>query len=143
MGADALAEGALWTFHGPRRVSRIMWVGVDKAGFNWLLVPYQHPLFPPPSLHITPTMSPNHNSYIVPFNPLRAHGPTILTAAQEHNWEFKCLKRGSLTNPYLDPVTVYRWSALTDPGDDMFDNLYLNDLYSFFFCFLIWSLMFE
>ena len=35
------------------------------------------------------------NSYIVPFNPLGAPGPTILTAAQNYNRAFKCLKRGS------------------------------------------------
>ena len=74
-------------------------------------------------------MAPICNSYIVPFDPLGAPGPTILTAAQEFNREFKLLKRGSSTNPYPDPANVYRRLALTNPGDDMFDDLYLNDLH--------------
>jgi hypothetical protein len=124
------AEGALWVFHGPRGVIHITWAGVDKAGFNQLLAPYQHPLLSSLLSHNTlSTMSPIHNSYIIPFKPIVAHGPTILTAAQEHNREFKDLKQGSLTNPYPDPLTVYRRSALTNPGDDMFEDLYLNDLY--------------
>ena len=88
-------------------------------------------------------MSPICNSYIVPFGPILAHGLTILTAAQEHNRGFKCLKQGSLTNPYPDPSTVYCRLALTNPGDDMFNDLYLNDMYSFFFCFLLMKLMIE
>ena len=47
------AKGAPWVFHRLRRVSHIMWVGVDKADFNWLLVPYQQPLLSPFS-HNTP-----------------------------------------------------------------------------------------
>ena len=69
-----------------------------------------------------------HNSYLVPFNPLRAPGPTILTTTQEFNREFKRLKQGSSMNPYPNPANVYQQSALTNPGDDMFDDLYLNDL---------------
>ena len=38
------AMGAWVVLHGPRGVNCITWVGVDKVGFNWLLVPYQHPL---------------------------------------------------------------------------------------------------
>ena len=48
------AVGAWVVLCGPRGVSRITWVGVDKAGFNQLLVPYQHPLlslFPTHSYH--------------------------------------------------------------------------------------------
>ena len=42
--ADDNAVGARVVLRGPRGVSHITRVGVDKVGFNRLLVPYQHPL---------------------------------------------------------------------------------------------------
>ena len=74
-------------------------------------------------------MAPIHNSYIIAFDSLGAPGPTILTTTQEFNREFKCLKWGSLVNPYPNLANVYCWSALTNLGDDMFKDLYLNNLY--------------
>jgi hypothetical protein len=67
-------------------------------------------------------------SYIVPFNPLGAPGPTILAAAQSFNRDFKRLRRGSAVTPYPDPANIYRRSAISDPGDDMFEDVYLRDL---------------
>ena len=73
-------------------------------------------------------MAPIRTSYIIPFNPQGAPGPTILTAAQSFNRDFKRLCWGSSVTLYPDPVNVYRWSAISDPRDDMFDDLYLGDL---------------
>jgi hypothetical protein len=67
-------------------------------------------------------------SYLVPFDPLGNPGVTILTAAQSFNRDFKRLRRGSAVTPYLDPANIYRRSAITDPGNDMFDDVYLRDL---------------
>ena len=113
-------------FRGPRGVSRITQVGVDKAGFNWLLVPYQHPLLSSLTSHTTMPALPN--SYIVPFDPFGNPLGTILTAAQRYNRGFKCIKRGSAVAPYPDPATIYRRSALCDPDDDMFEDVYLSDM---------------
>ena len=111
-----------------RGVSRITQVGVDKAGFNWLLVPYQHPLpFFPPTTH-TLTMPAIPTSYIVPFDPLGNPLGTILTAAQRYNRGFKRIKQGSAVAPYPDPTTIYRQSVICDPVDDMFEDIYLGDM---------------
>ena len=124
--ANGDAVGAQMVLHGPRGVSRITWVGVDKAGFNRLLVPYQHPLLLSLTSHITVPALPT--SYIVPFDPLGNPLGTILPAAQRYNWGFKHIKRGSAIAPYPDPATIYRRSALCDPGDDMFKDVYLSDM---------------
>jgi hypothetical protein len=73
-------------------------------------------------------MSAIHNSYIVPFDPLGNPLGTLLTAAQWYNWGFKHIKRGSATSPYPDPATVYHRLAISDPGDNMFEDIYLQDM---------------
>jgi hypothetical protein len=70
-----------------------------------------------------------HYSYIVPFDPLGAPGPTILTTTQNYNRGFKCLKWGSVMTPYPDLAEVYCWSAIPNPGDDMFEDLWLHDMW--------------
>ena len=65
-------------------VSRFTQVGVDKAGFNRLFVPYQHPL---PSTNHHPssppiTMPHTTNTYTIPFDPIR-NGPGEFATAQE------------------------------------------------------------
>ena len=117
--------GAWGFFRGPKGVSRITRVGVDKAGFNRLLVPYQHPLLSFPTHTNMPAIP---SSYIVPFDPLGNPLGTILTAAQRYNRGFKRVKWGSAVAPYPDPATIYRRSALCDPADDMFEDVYLSDL---------------
>ena len=71
--ADDDAVGARVIFRRPRGVSRITRVGVDKAGFNRLLVPYQHPLLSPNHLSSSlPINMPRvDNTYVVPFKPVR------------------------------------------------------------------------
>jgi hypothetical protein len=78
------------------------------------------------------------NSYIVPFDPLGNSLGTILTATQRYNQGFKHIKRGSATALYPDPTTIYCRSAISDLGDDMFANMYMGDMYSFFFSFRCW-----
>jgi hypothetical protein len=73
-------------------------------------------------------MAPSRTSYIIPFDPSGAPGPTILTAAQSFNRDFKRLCRGSAVTPYPDPANIYHHSAISDPGDDMFEDVYLRDL---------------
>jgi hypothetical protein len=67
-------------------------------------------------------------SYIVPFNPHGAPGPTILTVAQSFNRDCKRLRWGSAITPYPDAANVYCWSVISDPRNDMFEDLYLRDL---------------
>jgi hypothetical protein len=69
------------------------------------------------------------NSYIVPFDPLGAPGPTILTTTQGFNKMFKRLRRGSVVSLYPDVSSIYRQSAVSNPGDDMFEDLYLGDMW--------------
>jgi hypothetical protein len=68
------------------------------------------------------------SSYIVPFDPLGNPLGTLLTAAQRYNRGFKRIKRGSAVAPYPDPTTIYRWSAICDPEDDMFKEVYMGDM---------------
>jgi hypothetical protein len=67
-------------------------------------------------------------SYIVPFDPLGNPLGTILTAAQRYNRGFKRIKRGLAIAPYPDPATIYRQSATSDPGDDMFEDIFIGDM---------------
>ena len=67
-------------------------------------------------------------SYIVPFDPLGNPLGTILTTAQHYDWGFKHIKRGLAIAPYPNPATIYRRSALCDPENDMFKDIYLSDL---------------
>ena len=69
-------------------------------------------------------------SYIVLFDPLGNPLGTILTAAQRYNRGFKRIKQGSAVAPYPNPATIYRWSALCDPADDMFEDVYLSDMWA-------------
>ena len=75
------------------------------------------------------------SSYIVPFNPLGNPLGTLLTATQRYNQGFKCIKRGSAIAPYPDPTTIYHRSVISDPANDMFEDVYMGDMYSFFFSF--------
>ena len=67
------AVGARVVLRGPRGVSCITRVGVDKAGFNLLLAPYQHPLLSPNHLSSSlPISMPRvDNTYVIPFEPVR------------------------------------------------------------------------
>jgi hypothetical protein len=69
------------------------------------------------------------NSYIVLFDPHGALLPTILTAAQNYIKVFKHLKWGSAVTLYPDPATVYHRSAISNPGSDMFEDLFLDDMW--------------
>jgi hypothetical protein len=40
--------------------------------------------------------------------------------------------------PYPDPATIYHQLVIADPGDDMFEDMFLSDMYSFFFSFHCW-----
>jgi hypothetical protein len=82
--------------------------------------------------NVTPllsAMAPIHNSYIVPFDPFGAPGPTVLTTTQGFNRMFKRLRQGSAETPYPDVASIYCQSAISDPGDDMFEDLYLGDMW--------------
>jgi hypothetical protein len=78
------------------------------------------------------------SSYIIPFDPLGNPLGTILTAAQHYNRGFKRIKRGSVVAPYPDPATIYHQSVIADPEDDMFADVYMGGVYSFFFIFCCW-----
>jgi hypothetical protein len=67
-------------------------------------------------------------SYLVPFDPLGNPLGTILTTAQLYNRGFKHIKWGSAVAPYPDPATIYRQSAISDPADDMFEDIYLGNM---------------
>ena len=68
-------------------------------------------------------------SYIVPFDPLGNPLGTILTAAQRYNRGFKRIKRGSAVAPYPNLATIYCRSAISDLADDMFEDVYLSDMW--------------
>ena len=106
------AVGARVVLHGLRGVSRITRVGVDKVGFNWLLVPYQHPLLSPNHLSSSPHISmPRTNStYVVPFNPVRDGPGEFAYGRAQFNLQRFVKKRGSRTDPYPSFVTVYQRS---------------------------------
>jgi hypothetical protein len=68
------------------------------------------------------------SSYIIPFDPLGNPLGTILTTTQHYNQGFKRIQRGSAVHPYPDPATIYCCLAISDPGDDMFTDIYLSDM---------------
>ena len=127
--ADDDAVGAQMVLHGPRGVSRITQVGVDKVGFNQLLVPYQHPL--PSTNHSSsspPTNMPRTtNTYTVPFDPVR-NGPREFTTAREKfNIQRFVKKRGSRIAPYPSFVDVYQRSECCSVESDTFEDLQLHN----------------
>ena len=89
-----------------------MRVGVDKAGFNRLLVPYQHPL--PSTNHLSsspPIAMPRvNNTYVILFEPVH-NDPGEFSYAKDHfNVQQFVKKRGSRTAPYLSFVNIYQRS---------------------------------
>ena len=127
--ADDDAVGARVVLRGPRGVIRITRVGVDKAGFNRLLVPYQHPLpstnHPSSSLPIS--MPRVNNTYVIPFEPV-LNGPGEFSFAKaRYNLQQFVKKRGSRTSPYPSFVDVYQRSECCVPESDTFEDLQLYD----------------
>ena len=110
--ADDDAVGARVVFRRLRGVSRITRVGVDKAGFNRLLVPYQHPLLSTKHLSFSPqlTIPRVDNTYVVPFKPV-CNGPGEFAFAKTRfNLQRFMKKRGSRTTPYPSFVNIYQRS---------------------------------
>ena len=110
--ADDNAVGAQVMLRRPRGVSRITRVGVDKVGFNWLLVPYQHPLLSTNHLSSSPptTMPRVNNTYVVPFEPVRDGPGEFSYAKNRFNQQRFVKKRGSRAAPYPSFVNVYQGS---------------------------------
>ena len=127
--ADDDAVGAWVVLRGLRGVSRITWVGVDKAGFNRLLVPYQHPLFSPNHLSSSPPISmPRiNNTYVVPFEPVHDSPGEFAYGRARFNLQRFVKKRGSRTDPYPPFVNVYQRSERCSVESDRFEDLQLHD----------------
>ena len=107
-----------------------MWVGVDKAGFNRLLVPYQHPLLSSNHLSSSPPiiMPQVNNTYVIPFEPVR-NGPGEFSYTKDRfNVQQFVKKRGSRTAPYPSFVDVYQRSECCSVESDMFEDLQLHNL---------------
>jgi hypothetical protein len=69
------------------------------------------------------------HSYIILFNPVGNPLGTRFTATQKFNRNHYRPKRGSRVTPYPEVSVVYERSALDNPGDDMFKDLFLDDLW--------------
>ena len=127
--ADDDAVGARVVLRRPRGVSHITQVGVDKVGFNQLLVPYQHPL--PSTNHLLsspPIIMPRvNNTYVIPFEPVR-NGPGEFSYAKDHfNIQRFVKKRGLRTTPYPSFVDVYQRSERCSVESDTFEDLQLHN----------------
>ena len=121
------AMGARVVLRGLRGVSRITWVGVDKVGFNWLLVPYQHPLLSPNHLSSSPPIMPRvDNTYVIPFEPVRDGPGEFAYGWARFNLQ-RFVKRGSRTDPYPSFVNVYQRSERCVAESDTFEDLQLHD----------------
>jgi hypothetical protein len=114
--------------HRLRGVIRITWGVIDKAGFNWLFIPHQSPLFPlnQSSLLLTTTMpsSCTANTYTVLFDPVH-NGPGEFATAKEsfnHQWFEK--KRGSRVFPYPAFTDVYHRSSQCVIDGDTFEDCF-------------------
>ena len=124
-----MPTGARVVLRGLRGVSRITWVGVDKAGFNRLLVPYQHPLLSPNHLSSSPPISMPRvdNTYVVPFEPV-CDGPGEFAYGRAcFNLQRFEKKRGSRTIPYPSFVNIYQRSERCVTESDTFEDLQLHD----------------
>ena len=126
--ADDDAMGAWVVLRGPRGVSCITWVGVDKAGFNRLLVPYQHPLLSANHLSSSPPIMPRvDNTYVVPFEPVRDGPGEFAYGRARFNLQRFVKKRGSRTTPYPSFANVYQRSKRCVAESDTFEDLQLHD----------------
>ena len=127
--ADDDAVGAQVVLHGPRGVSHIMRVGVDKAGFNRLLVPYQHPLLSANHLSssLPISMPRTNNTYVVPFEPVRDGPGEFAYGRARFNFQRFMKKRGSRVDPYPSFVDVYQRSERCVVESDTFEDLQLHD----------------
>ena len=121
--------GARGFFRGPRGVNRITRVGVDKAGFNRLLVPHQHPLLSTNHLSSSPliTMPRVDNTYVVPFEPVRDGPGEFAYGRTRFNLQRFTKKRGSRVDPYPSFVNVYQRSERCVAESDTFEDLQLHD----------------
>ena len=106
-----------------------MRVGVDKAGFNRLLVPYQHPLLSVNHLSSFPlfNMPRVNDTYVVPFEPVRDGPGEFAYGRARFNLQRFVKKRGSRTAPYLSFVDVYQRSERCVAESDTFEDLQLHD----------------
>ena len=105
-----------------------MRVGVDKAGFNWLFVPYQHPLLSPNYLSSSPINMPRvNNTYVIPFKPVRDGPGEFAYGRTRFNLQRFVKKRGSRTDPYPPFVNVYQRSERCVTESDTFEDLQLHD----------------
>ena len=104
-----------------------MRVGVDKAGFNRLLVPYQHPLLSPNHLSSSPPISMPRvdNTYVIPFEPVRDGPGEFAYGRARFNLQRFVKKRGSRTDPYPSFVNVYQRSEWCVAESDTFKDLQL------------------
>ena len=127
--ADDDAMGARVVLRGPRGVSRIMRVGVDKVGFNRLLVPYQHPLLSAyhPSSSPLINMPRVDNTYVVPFEPVRDGPGEFAFGRARFNLQRFMKKRGSRTTPYPSFVNIYQRSERCVAETDTFEDHQLHD----------------
>ena len=123
------AVGARRMLCGPRGVSHIMRVGVDKAGFNRLLVPHQHPLFSTKHLPSSPpiNMPRVDNTYVISFEPVRDGPGEFAYGRARFNLQRIVKKRGSRIDPYPSFVNVYQRSERCVAESDTFEDLQLHD----------------
>ena len=127
--ADGDTVGARGLFRGPRGVSRITRVGVDKAGFNRLLVPYQRPLLSSNHLSSSPPiiMPRVDSTYVIPFEPVRDGPGEFAYGRACFNLQRFVKKRGSRTDPYPSFVNIYQRSERCVAESDTFKDLQLHD----------------
>ena len=104
-------------------------MGVDKAGFNQLLVPYQHPLLSPNHLPSSPPiiMPRVDNTYVIPFEPVRDGPGEFAYGRARFNLQRFVKKRDSRTDPYLSFVNIYQRSERCVTESDTFEDLQLHD----------------
>ena len=104
-------------------------MGVDKAGFNRLLVPYQHPLLSPNHLSSSlPINMPRvDNTYVIPFEPVRDGSGEFAYGRARFNLQRFTKKRGSRVDPYPSFVDVYQRSERCVAESDTFEDLQLHD----------------
>ena len=124
------AMGAWVVLCGPRRVNCITQVGVDKVGFNRLLVPYQHPLSSTnhhsSSLPII-IMPQVTNTYTILFDPIRNGPGEFTTTKEKFNIQQFVKKRGLRSSPYPSFVDIYQRLEHCLVESDSFEDLQLVD----------------
>jgi hypothetical protein len=117
---------------------------VDKVGFNRLFIPINPPSYTHHHYHQSSTSMPQvrttladittppanriDSTYIVPWAPVDHAVETTAYAFSRYNHHLFCHHRDNRLEPYPSVDDIYRRSNTPRPGDEDFQDVFLDDM---------------